>query len=391
MKIIVENKEIVSLFKKMLKDDEEKAPEDEIYQKDMKDLGELKVQWKICGILGYQIYDVDKISYKFGEKLEKPDISLVIRDPDLALRLLKREVFEFDYGPGYKGGFKINYTSGWKIIETGKGKRRVRINKPFITARFNRDKEYHPFILSKLPIFRNLLTTRITENDIGFYIPINESLGTFEKKVLPVKVFKHFIEKASNILLMNECPCRVYNDCQDYDKNIGCMHMGDDTLNLLIPEDRGHIATKEEALEHVQKAVDNGLIPLLGRAMDEAAGFGIEETGKFMSACFCCPCCCVDIKVMKHASTKLSSFLHKIEGLNVVVDKEKCVGCGVCLEACVWDAMEMIDEIAHVSERCIGCGRCETACPNDAISIIFNDPSNVDALIEELDSHVKVD
>ena len=66
--------------KKMLKETEENAPKDAIYLEDIKTTGTLKVQWKICGILGYQIFEQDKVSYKFGEKLEKPDISLVIRD-----------------------------------------------------------------------------------------------------------------------------------------------------------------------------------------------------------------------------------------------------------------------------------------------------------------------
>ncbi len=388
---MVDNKgEIESLFKKMLKDDEERASEDKIYQKDMKDVGKFKVQWKICGILGYQIFEIDKISYKFGEKLEEPDVTLVIRNNDLAVRLLKGERFEFGYGPGYKGGFKINYTEGWKIIDTEKGKKRVRISKPFVTARFNRDKNYHFFILSKIPIFRNLAATRTTEDDIGFFVPINQSLGTFESQILPVKVFKHFIEKASNIVMLHNCGCRVFNDCQDHDKSIGCMYMGDDTLKVLVTEDRGHVATKEEALERVKLAVDNGLIPLLGRAIQEAVGFGVEDTGHLLGMCFCCPCCCIDVKILKHASSSLNIF-RRIEGLEVKVDKDLCVGCGDCLEACVWNGMEMIDEIAKVNqERCLGCGRCETACPNEAISITINDSSVVHELINKLEAHIDV-
>ena len=157
--------EIESLFKKMMKEAEEKAPYDKIYQEDMKDVGILKVQWKICGIFGYQIFEKVKISYKFGEKLEKPDVSLVIRDKDIAIEFLKGELFEFDYGPAYAGNFRINKTIDWKVIETGKGRKRVRINKPFITVRFNKEKNYHPFILSKIPILRELVSQRISEDD----------------------------------------------------------------------------------------------------------------------------------------------------------------------------------------------------------------------------------
>ena len=387
---MVDKEEIESLFKKMLKEDEEKAPNDKIYQKDMENIGEFRVNWKICGILGSQVYEKEKISYKFGENLENPDVSLVIRDSELAVRFLSGEKFEFDYGPGHNGGFKLNYTEGWKIIETGKGKKRVRINKPFVTARFNKEKNHHPYKLSKMPIFRNLVATRLTEDDIGFYIPINQSLGQYENQIIPIKVFEHFINKASNIVMLYNCGCRVFHDCQDHDHSLGCMYMGNDTLNLLVPEDKGKVVTKEEALERVKKSIENGLIPLLGRAMDEAEGFGIEDTGHFLSMCFCCACCCIDIRILEHATSNLN-FLRRMEGLTVMVDNELCVGCGECLEACVWNGMEMHDNLAFVNqERCVGCGRCETSCSSDAISITIKDNSYVDKLIKTLESHVEV-
>jgi len=388
---MVDKREIESAFLEMLKDQEKKAPSDKILEKDMEDIGELHVQWKLpFKIRGSQIFKKDSISYKFGENLEKPDVSLVIRNKELALRFLRGEIFEFSYGPGYNGAFKILYTDSWKIIETETGKKRVGNNKPFVTARFNKEKEYHPYMLSKLPIIRKLVATRMSDDDIGFFIPINQSLGTYENQVIPYAVFKHFIDKASNIVILNKCGCRVSKNCQHHDHSIGCMNMGDDTKKLFIDEERKHVATKEEALELVQRAIDNGLIPLIGRAMDEAASTGQEDTGKFMSACFCCPCCCVDIPLVNHASTRLG-FINKIEGLNVVIDEDACVGCGDCIDACVWGGNEMIDGIAHVTDQCLGCGRCVEVCPSDVISITFNDSSNIDALIEELESHVTVD
>jgi NAD-dependent dihydropyrimidine dehydrogenase PreA subunit len=383
--------EIELLFKKMLKEADENAQKDTIYQEDIKSIGILKVQWKICGILGYQIFEIDKVSYKFGEKLDDPDISLVIRDSDIVIPFLKGELFEFDYGPAYDGNFKINQTVGWKVVETEKGKKRARINKPFVTARFNKEKDYHPFILSKIPIFRRLVTQRVSEDDFGAFVPINKSLGTYESQVIPLKVFKHFIDKASNIVKLTDCPCRTHHECQDHNRDLGCMHMGNDTLNLLLTEDRGSVITKEKALEHVKLAIDDGLIPLLGRAMDEAEGFGVPDTGHFLSMCFCCPCCCIDGTIVQNASKGLTSIFKRMDGITVKVDEDLCVGCEECLEVCVFNGMEMINEKAVVNQvQCLGCGRCESTCPNDVISITITDTSYVDKLIKDLEAHVEV-
>lgn len=383
-------REIGSLFKKMMKDYEDIPQKDKIYQVDIKDFGVLKVQWKICGIDGYQIFKKDKISWKFGEEIEDPDITLTIRNKDLAREFLRGEVFKFTFGAGYKGSFKLYKTLGWKTVDIEKGKKRSRITKPFLTAQFNKKKKYHPFILSKLPVFRNYVKMLMGDDDYGVFIPINQSLGTYEKQIIPVKVFKHFIDKASNIVMLNDCPCRRINDCKDYDKSIGCMYMGNDTLDILITEDKGFVATKEEALERVKLAVENGLIPLLGRAMDEADSYGVEDTGHFLSMCFCCPCCCIDGKIVTNASIAIDLF-HRMEGVTVKVDEELCVGCEECLKICVFRGMEMIDGKAKVNqERCLGCGRCESICPNGAISIKIDDISRVDELIKKLESHVKV-
>lgn len=52
------------------------------------------------------------------------------------------------------------------------------------------------------------------------------------------------------------------------------------------------------------------------------------------------------------------------------VDKEKCVGCGTCVDACPEAAIELVDDFAKVDEdRCQECGDCVAACPTEAMTV----------------------
>ncbi len=52
------------------------------------------------------------------------------------------------------------------------------------------------------------------------------------------------------------------------------------------------------------------------------------------------------------------------------VDKEKCTGCGECVENCPGEVYELIDGKATPtnSEECHGCQTCVELCDEDAVS-----------------------
>ena len=54
----------------------------------------------------------------------------------------------------------------------------------------------------------------------------------------------------------------------------------------------------------------------------------------------------------------------------VTIDKEKCTGCGACVDICPVDALKLEDDKAVVDpETCIDCGTCVDECPVEAITL----------------------
>ena len=55
----------------------------------------------------------------------------------------------------------------------------------------------------------------------------------------------------------------------------------------------------------------------------------------------------------------------------VKINKEKCFGCGNCVEACPFGVFEIKNgkAIVEYPEKCKKCGACISACPNNAIKI----------------------
>jgi electron transfer flavoprotein alpha subunit len=55
------------------------------------------------------------------------------------------------------------------------------------------------------------------------------------------------------------------------------------------------------------------------------------------------------------------------EPIQIILDK--CVGCGLCIKVCAYDAVSLVDKKAVLNERCTVCGACVSACKYDAILI----------------------
>ena len=69
--------------------------------------------------------------------------------------------------------------------------------------------------------------------------------------------------------------------------------------------------------------------------------------------------------------------------MKAIVDGEKCVACGECVEVCPVDAIDIVDDVAQVDDNCTLCGLCVDVCDYEAIGL----PEVQTAETEDLESY----
>ena len=225
---------------------------------------------------------------------------------------------------------------------------------------------------TKVPILGRIADRLFFDSDDLIYlpqdqvIPINQPISMPEEMVLPSQVVEHFIEGASVHWIMNSCICRQAEGCKDYPIDLGCLFLGEAALG--INPQLGRRVTKEEALQHVRRCREAGLVHLIGRNKLDTIWLGVGPGDRLLTICNCCPCCCL-WGTLPHLAPQISRKITRMPGVTVTVNG-RCTGCGTCTQSvCFVDAIHLVDGSAVIGDECRGCGRCVTVCPEEAIEM----------------------
>ena len=206
-------------------------------------------------------------------------------------------------------------------------------------------------------------------------MPLNVDVsGKGEKVVVPLDLIKESLKKVNYIAGMDGCLCRQANSCEDYSHDIGCLFLGD-AARAVVKHKLGRQITYEEACARVDEAAKAGLMGQAVWIEVEQMLWGVRNDlmDHFLEICFCCPCCCIAMRLARNATSNERHRFHPA-GWTAVPDLTKCVGCKKCAEetnGCPVEAISFGEDgkVRINQEACVGCGICKSRCNFDAIKI----------------------
>jgi len=247
--------------------------------------------------------------------------------------------------------------------------------------------------LTRLPLLGGLVDRFLFWGDDIIYLPrdnvihINQPIAAPEQMALPSQVVEHFIEQANYHWIMDVCICRDAAQCEHYPIELGCLFLGEAVLG--INPRLGRLVTRDEALEHVRRCREAGLLHMIGRNKLDTVWLGVNPGHKLLTICNCCPCCCL-WKMLPDLPPFIGDKVTRMPGVAVTVT-DRCVGCGTCTQdVCFADAIHLQDGRAVISDACRGCGRCVQVCPEAAIELTIDDDGFIADTIARISSLVDV-
>ena len=225
----------------------------------------------------------------------------------------------------------------WTIDENGKNKYFMQIFAPGIMEMLVNNQELldtHPEVgraFEEYTRIRMQTMSPLIPNGYGLMrvVPVESAIKDIPN-VSPYERLSYYLDKYDTFSV-SPCSCRasrtsIGDGCGHLAEEM-CVQMGKGAEHY-IRTGRARRITKEEALEIIKRAEDNGLMHDIPN---------IEEVGDSAAICNCCACACFGLRVglMFGARDAIRS------NFQAEVDEAKCVACAQCVEVCPANALKL--------------------------------------------------
>ncbi|MGL4670452.1 MAG: DUF362 domain-containing protein [Methanobacteriaceae archaeon] len=198
-------------------------------------------------------------------------------------------------------------------------------------------------------------------------IEVNKDISLLKDIVLPSEILKKMIKESKYHFIMNSCICRVSSNCKDYPQDLGCLFLGKGTKR--ISDKLGKAVSIEEAINHVDKCQEAGLVNIIGRNKIDSIWLNTGPKEELLTICACCQCCCL-WKMANQLPKDIGKSIYKMPGVEIIFNIDLCNGCGKCIDKCFIGAISTENNNAKINkDLCRGCGRCSETCKNGAITV----------------------
>jgi Na+-translocating ferredoxin:NAD+ oxidoreductase subunit B len=190
-------------------------------------------------------------------------------------------------------------------------------------------------------------------------------------KAVRVDMEIHPYESASAIVDANQSWAVIDCICRKQKALIGnpCDHPVDVCLSLSITPgafDKSSAMkalTKDEAHGVLRRSAEAGLVHTVSNNQE-----GLTYI------CNCCTCSCGILRGI--SEFKMANAVARSAFVNEV-HAELCQGCGLCEDACQFEALEVEEKAIVNAFRCVGCGVCVLACPDGALALVRRPETDV--------------
>lgn len=209
------------------------------------------------------------------------------------------------------------------------------------------------------------------------YLPIGETVEVEPGSVLPYKMIVDFVERASYRFVLNGCLCRTAAGCKKHPIETGCLFLGDAAAR--ISPERGRLVSVEEAVAHVLRGKEAGLLPCVIHSSVDASLLDIDYR-RMLAVCFCCNCCCTFRTDMRGGPVAYRERIIRLPGL-VMSSVGECGLCEKCARSCSFGAVKVEAGGPVFADFCKGCGMCAAACPRRNIRIRFDPSVNTEQVL----------